>query len=140
HQPAPRRYRDIAGRDPSVMADIDRSSQEREKNTDNDKPQGTAPRPGHCSGQNALWTIWCRRQKRASAMLLLVWSPCLEIEPRRAPQARPECRKGNPKKSNLWTGSLVLAEGLRGLEHGYTHTPNISRDRLQGRHGREPGP
>src|SRR5262249_52638653 len=82
----------IVSRDPSVMADIDRSSQEREKNTDNDKPQGTAPRPGH----NALWTIWCRRQKRASAMLLLVWSPCLEIEPRRAPQARPECRKGNP--------------------------------------------
>src|SRR5215471_11571246 len=40
HQPAPRRHRDIAGRDPSVMADIDRSSQEREKNTDNDKPQG----------------------------------------------------------------------------------------------------
>src|SRR5262249_54537319 len=62
HQPAPRRHRDIAGRDPSVMADIDRSSQEREKNTDNDKPQGTAPRPGHCSGQNALWTIWRRRQ------------------------------------------------------------------------------
>ena len=22
--------------------------------TDNNKPQGTAPRPGHCSGQNAL--------------------------------------------------------------------------------------
>ena len=92
HQPAPRRHCDIAGRDPSLMADIDRSSQEREKNTDNDKTQGTAPRPGHCSGQNPMDHL-----VPAPEMLLLVWSPCLEIDPRRAPQARPECRKGNPK-------------------------------------------
>src|SRR5262249_23983929 len=97
HQPAPRRHRDIAGRDPSVMADIDRSSQEREKNTDNDKPQGTAPRPRTLLRTERLWTIWCRRQKRTSAMLLLVWSPCLEIEPPACSSGSTRMPQGEPK-------------------------------------------
>src|SRR5262249_9557050 len=61
HQPAPCWHGHVAGRHPPVMADIDRTSKERDKNADNGVSHGaslwrrseTTPTHVPCAGSNA---------------------------------------------------------------------------------------
>src|SRR5262245_28991600 len=137
HQPAPRRHREPRpirnGRHRSLPPGTRRIPITTNRKAQLLVPDITPYGPFGAGARNALLRCcsWYGR-------LALKSSPGALL--RLDPNAARGTKKPQSEKSNLWTGSLVLAEGLRGLEHGYTHTPNISRDRLQGRHGREPGP
>src|SRR5262249_7784834 len=92
HQPAPWRHGDIAGRLPSVMADIDCPDKEREKKITTNR---MAPSLGRCSDNNAGPRMWCRCRKVASAILRRLALLALKSGPRRS-AGLAKCRKGNP--------------------------------------------